>query len=136
MKRGKTGCIENQSQLKMRRREGLKRGLRDTLPVSYEEYDVSWDHENQSKKCRNQVNCLLVPCSCDDNVARNRPMREKLEYDVTRMDKTGAERSPKGDSRGRRDVTGPSANNTAAKSLQDTVSVSQLYGKPRMKYKS
>lgn len=103
VKRGKTGCIENQSQLKMRRREGLKRGLRDTLPVSYEEYDVSWDHENQSKKCRNQVNFLLVPCSCDDNVARNIPMREKLEYDVTRMDKTGAERSPKGDSRGRGD---------------------------------
>ena len=134
MKRGKTGCIENQSQLKMRRREGLKRGLRDTLPVSYEEYDVSWDHENQSKKCRNQVNFLLVPCSCDDNVARNIPMREKLEYDVTRMDKTGAERSPKGDSRGVE--TGLSINNTAAKSLQDTVSVSQLYGKPRRKYKS
>ena len=50
VQRGKTGCMENQNQLKMRRKEGIKRGLRDTLPVSYEEYDVSWDQENQSKK--------------------------------------------------------------------------------------
>ena len=31
-------------------------------PVSYKEYEESWDLEDQSKKCRRAVNCLLASC--------------------------------------------------------------------------
>ena len=83
VKRGQIGYGENHSYGKMRRREGIKRGLRDILPVSYEEYDTSWDHEDQSKRCKKSVNCLLVPCTCEREAARNEPMSDQLEDDVT-----------------------------------------------------
>ena len=48
----------------MRRREGIKRSLRDITPVSYEEYDNSWDLEDQSKRCKRAANCLLAGSEC------------------------------------------------------------------------
>ena len=32
--------------------------------MSYEEYEESWDLEDQSKKCKRAVNCLLASCDC------------------------------------------------------------------------
>ena len=49
---------------KWQRREGMKRNLRDLTPVSYMEYDTSWEDVNQSKKCRKEINCQLVDCEC------------------------------------------------------------------------
>jgi len=59
VKRGQAEYGESHSNSKLRRQEWIKRGLRDILPVSYEEYDTSWDHEDQSKRCKKSVNCLL-----------------------------------------------------------------------------
>ena len=42
-----------------------KRGLRDITPVSYEEYEDSWDLEDQSKKVKRAANCLLASCECN-----------------------------------------------------------------------
>ena len=50
----------------MRRREGIKRNLREITPTSYEEYEDSWDLEDQSKKCKRAANCLLASCDCRD----------------------------------------------------------------------
>ena len=63
-KREKPECEERFSNGKLQRREGIKRSLRDIAPVSYEEYEESWDLEDQSKKCRRAVNCLLANCDC------------------------------------------------------------------------
>ena len=63
-KSGKPECEERSSNSKLRRREGIKRSLRDNAPVSNEEYEESWDLEDQSKKCRRGVNCLLASCDC------------------------------------------------------------------------
>ena len=63
-KRGQAECVENPCNGKLRRREGIKRGLQDITPVSYEEYNTSWDLEDQSKKCRRAVNCLLASYKC------------------------------------------------------------------------
>ena len=62
VKRGQPECVENPCNGKLRRREGIKRSLRDIAPVSYEEYDTSWDLEDQSKRCKRAVNCLLAGC--------------------------------------------------------------------------
>ena len=59
VKRGQEGYEESYSNGKLRRQEGIKQGLRDILLVSYEENDTSWDHEDQSKRCKKSVNCLL-----------------------------------------------------------------------------
>ena len=67
-KRELTGCEELSGNGKSRRREGIKRSLRDIAPVSYEEYEESWDLEDQSKKCRRGVNCLLASCVCRSEV--------------------------------------------------------------------
>ena len=69
VKRGPAGCIENPGNGKLRRREGIKRGLQDMLPVSYEEYDTSLDLEDQSKRCKTTVNCLLASCRCKRETA-------------------------------------------------------------------
>ena len=47
-KRSQSECDERLGKGKWRRREGIKRSLRDTAPVSYEEYDENWDIEDQS----------------------------------------------------------------------------------------
>ena len=59
-KMGLSECGERPGNGKLRRREGIKRSLRDITPVSYEEYDDSWDLKDQSKKCKRAANCLLV----------------------------------------------------------------------------
>ena len=64
VKRGLSECVENLCNGKLRRREGIKRGLRDSTPVNYEEYDTTWDLEDQSKRCKRVVNCLLAGCKC------------------------------------------------------------------------
>ena len=63
-KRGPSECGERPGNGKLRRREGIKRNLRDIKPVSYEEYEDSWDLEDQSKKCKRAANCLLASCEC------------------------------------------------------------------------
>jgi len=65
-KRGPSECGERPGNGKLRRREGIKRNLRDIKPVSYEEYEDSWDLEDQSKKCKRAANCLLASCECRD----------------------------------------------------------------------
>ena len=67
-KRELTECVELAGNGKSRRREGIKRSLRDIAPVSYEEYEESWDFEDPSKKCRRGVNCLLASCECRPEV--------------------------------------------------------------------
>ena len=64
VKRGQAECVENPCNGKSRRRGGIKRSLLDITPVSYEEYEDSWDLENQSKKCKKAANCLLASCDC------------------------------------------------------------------------
>ena len=63
-KRGTSECGEGPGNGKLRRREGIKRSLRDITPVNYEEYEDSWDLEDQSKKCKKAANCLLASCEC------------------------------------------------------------------------
>ena len=42
--------------------------------MSYEEYEESWDLEDQSKKCKRAANCLLASCECRGEVE---PIREE-----------------------------------------------------------
>ena len=42
--------------------------------MNYEEYDTSWDLEDQSKTCKRAVNCLLDSCKCK---AENEPIRNE-----------------------------------------------------------
>ena len=55
VKRGQPECVENPCNCKLRRREGIKHSLRDIALVSYEEYDTSWDLEDQSKRCKSHT---------------------------------------------------------------------------------
>jgi len=52
------------------------------MPVSYEEYDTSWDLEDQSKRCKRSVNCLLVSCRCRRETAAIEPIRNESGDDV------------------------------------------------------
>ena len=52
------------------------------MPVSYEEYDTSWDPEDQSKKCKRSVNCLLVSCRCKRETAAFEPIRNESGDEV------------------------------------------------------
>ena len=49
VKRGQTKLEKNLHHDKWRKREGIKRGLRDIPRVPYEEYEASWDQEIQAK---------------------------------------------------------------------------------------
>ena len=127
VKRGQSEHMEKHGKGKFRRREGIKRGLRDIIPVSYEEYDSSWDQQYQSKKCKKSLNCLLASCRCKRTAVPAEPIREKSEDDVTTAGYTGSctislfSITP----------TGLSAGTTAASSTHTPVSVSQLHRKPR-----
>jgi hypothetical protein len=44
--------------------------------VSYEEYDDSWDLEDQLKKCKKAANCLLASCDCR---GESEPIRDERE---------------------------------------------------------
>ena len=73
----------------MRRREGIKRSLRDITLVSHEEYDDSWDLEGQSKKCKSAANCLLASCEFR---SESEPIREETgDLPVHLSTGTGAE---------------------------------------------
>jgi len=50
VKRGQTKLEKNLHHDKWRKREGIKRELRDIPRVQYEEYEASWDQEIQAKK--------------------------------------------------------------------------------------
>ena len=65
-KRGTSECGERPGNGKCRGREVIKLKLRDVTPMSYEEYDDSWDLEDQSKKCKRTEICLLASCECRD----------------------------------------------------------------------
>ena len=158
VKRGPAGCFENPSNGKLRRREGIKRGLQDMLPVSYEEYDTSWDLEDQSKRSKTVVNCLLASCRCKTTEMRS--IRNESRDDVTTVESSrnltmpvqglhdaAAEQGRQAGTRGTEVqpflIPGPSSNNTGWYSItavgssadatynhsQDTTS--QLYNKPR-----
>ena len=77
-KRGQSECVERSGNGKLRRREGIKCSLRDITPVSYEEYKESWDLEDQSKKCRRAVNCLLASCECRGKRGTNQGRGRRL----------------------------------------------------------
>ena len=64
VKRGQTELEKNLHHDKWRKREGIKRGLRDITCVPYEEYEDSWDQEIQAKKCKGSINCILDRCDC------------------------------------------------------------------------
>ena len=61
VKRGQTELEKNLHHDKWRKREGIKRGLRDIPQVQYEGYETSWDQEIQAKKCKGSINCQDVP---------------------------------------------------------------------------
>ena len=86
VKRGQSEHAENLVNGKLRRREGIKRGLRDIDRVSYEEYDNSWDLEDQSKRCKRAVNCLLVSCGCKRETAMIEPIRREQGDDVSTVE--------------------------------------------------
>ena len=91
-KRELTECEELAGNGKLRRREGIKRSLRDTAPVSYEEYEESWDLEDQPKKCRRGVNCLLASCACESEVE---PIRRERGDAPVQLQSAGS-RGPSG----------------------------------------
>ena len=53
------------------------------MPVSYEEYENSWDIEDQSKRCKRALNCLLLSCRCKRETAASELIRNECMYDVT-----------------------------------------------------
>jgi len=71
VKRGLTELEKNLHHDKWRKREGIKRGLKDIPRVPYEEYEASWDQEIQAKKCKGSINCILDCCGCIDRSAEN-----------------------------------------------------------------
>ena len=89
VKRGQSEHAENLVNGKLRRREGIKRGLRDIDRVSYEEYDNSWDLEDQSKRCKRAVNCLLVSSGCKRETAMIEPIRREQGDDVSTVEIPG-----------------------------------------------
>ena len=50
--------------------------------TSYEQYESSWDLEDQSKRCKRSVNCLLVSCRCKRETAAIKPIRNESGDDV------------------------------------------------------
>ena len=71
VKRGQTKLEKNLHHNKWRKREGVKRGLRDIPRVQYEEYEASWDQEIQAKKCKGSINCNLDCCGCMERSTEN-----------------------------------------------------------------
>ena len=112
-KRNPSECDDRLGNGKWRRREGIKRNLQDIAPVSYEEYDENWDIEDQSKKCKNEINCLLDSCKCSD---RSQPIRDEGEARLLQIP-TGAAAEGGGQASTRI--------GTGAKPRQDSSSVSR-----------
>ena len=72
MKRGQKETEMNNRGWKLRKREGIKRNLRDLPRQSYEECEDDCDEFDQSKKSRHGINCLLA--AWNPNVSR--PLRK------------------------------------------------------------
>ena len=81
MKRGQTEPEENNHNGKWRKHEGINRGLRDIPNVQYEEYETSWNQQDQPKNCRKSINCLFDHCVCRRGLAEGvqelQPMRNQ-----------------------------------------------------------
>ena len=143
-KRGKPECEERASNGKLRRREGIKRSLWDITPVSYEEYEESWDLEDQSKKCKRAVNCLLASCDCrgergpireeEGNLLVDLPESGETETGGRDSTDTAARNTPSLGSRhsGRYSdsTAGETATQTAGNSNHTSSKVTQLVSKP------
>ena len=71
VKRGQTELEKNLHHDKWRKREGIKRGLRDIPRVPYEEYEASWDQEIQAKKYKGSINCIIDRCGCMERSTEN-----------------------------------------------------------------
>ena len=71
VKRGQTEPEKNSHHDKWRKREWIKRGLRDIPCVQYEEYEASCDQEIQAKKCKGSINCMLDRCGCMERLTEN-----------------------------------------------------------------
>jgi len=54
--------------------------------VSYEEYETSWDLEDQSKRCKRKINCLLVSCRWKRETATIEPIRKESGDDVSTVE--------------------------------------------------
>ena len=137
--------MERSGNGKLRRREGIKRSLQDITPVSYEEYDNSWDLEDKSKKCKRVANFLLASCECR---GEGEPIREE-EGDLPVILSPGGETetgrragtrtttratpSPGSDHPGRYSDAAAveNTNQTVGNSNHTTDTVNQLYSKPR-----
>ena len=149
-KRGQSEFVENPGNGKLRRREGIKQGLRDIVLASYEEYNDSWDLENQSKKCKMEANCLLASCKCK---GKSEPIRDEKGdllvhlplATVAELDRRAGTRDAAGAIHPAL-IPGPSSSNTgrysnsaavlntaetAASSNHTKDTVSQLHSKPR-----
>ena len=149
-KRELTECVELPGNGKSRRREGIKRSLRDIAPVSYEEYEESWDLEDQSKRCRRGVNCLLASCECRPEVEPIRRERGDVPVHIQTARDTGlsgrdSTRYPDRDSRSQANKnTGrysdraerERATHTGVDSLHIPSSTLQLYSRPRRRQSS
>ena len=71
VKRGQTELEKNLHHDELRKREGIKRELRDIPRVQYEEYEASWDQEILAKKCKGSINCILYRCGCMERSTEN-----------------------------------------------------------------
>ena len=118
--------------------------------MSYEEYDDSWNLEDQSKKCKRAANCLLASCECK---GESEPIRdERGDLPVPLPPNTVAELGRQARTRDAAGaihpalIPGPSSSNTrrysktaavlsiaatAASSNHTTDLVSQLHSKSR-----
>ena len=144
-KRGKPEYEERSSNGKLRRREGIKRSLRDITPVSYEEYEESWDLEDQSKKCKRAVNCLLASCDCRGESGPIREEEGNLPVDLPESGETETGGRDSTDTAARNtpclgnrhsgrysdSTAGESATQTAGNSNHTSSTVTQLVSKPR-----
>ena len=113
--------------------------------MSYEEYEESWDLEDQSKKCRRAVNCLLASCDCrgergpireeEGDLPVNLPASGETEMGGRAGTDTEARNTPCLGSRhsGRYSDTtaGESATQTVGNSNHTSSTVTQLASKPR-----
>ena len=68
------------------REKELSKDYKTPLPVNYKEYDVGCDQEDEPKKCRTSLNCLLDRCVCKrgliEGVQELQPMKDQRQPHV------------------------------------------------------